>query len=202
MKLIRRLLWVGCLAAGSVQAQGNLDRYIMGPQPHPLCGLNDNFPNPPPLPPNAPAGARLPPGIPFQLCRSLVWGFSADGDPAHAGRDALAGLIIAIGNSGFEDKVMKPFTPPLPCKITPPVGLGPMNPQPDSRPECTKASLQTFLAGYNQRPEVRDFKRFHSILNGMNLNDSASVVKLKQARSVVQASGGAASFGELVQILE
>ena len=199
----KTLLFATAVWCSSVSAHAdNLDPYIMGPFAHPFCGLNPNFPAPPPLPAGAPAGAKLPQGIPFKFCRSLIPGFSANNDPSHPGRDALIALLSAIGNAGFEDKVMKPMSPPLPCKITPPVGLGPMNPPQDSRPECTKSALQSFVEQYEREPEVRDFRRFHSLIDTMNLNDAASVAKLKQARSVLTLSNGTVTFGELVQVLE
>lgn len=190
-----------CCTALSTHA-GNLDPYIMGPMPHPFCGLNSNFPSPPSLPEGAPAGTKLPNGIPFKFCRSLIPGFSANKDPLHPGKNALIELIAAIGNAGFEEKVMKPMSPPLTCKITPPIGLIPMNPPQDSKPECTRSALQSFLDDYERKPEVRDFRKFHSLVDRMNLNDPTCVAKLKQARSVLILSNGKATFGELVQVLE
>lgn len=199
---MRQLLFLLAILLNVASASaGNLDKYLPGAMPHPICGINPNYPAPPPKPPFAPPNLQLPQGIPFAICKSLAFGFSADND-SHSGRGALIALLAALGNAGFEEKVMKPLSPELPCKISAPLGLGPMNAPPDTKPECNKILIIDFIQKYDLLKEVVAFKRIVSILDTIDLEKQDSVERLKQAKSVLTASSGAAELPDLVNALE
>lgn len=193
------------MATCCAQAQENLGPYIAGWGGHPICGINPNFPDPPPKPVGMPADATLPPSIPFLVCKSIAIGFSVPAsDPSNSGRDALVKMLGSFGHANWEER-MKPLNSlVLKCKPPQPVGLGPMNPTQEWKdlPVCNVSIIREAWTPYSNLAEVRGFKRFAAAIEALNLNTNEARNKLIQARAILVASGDKMTFAELADQLQ
>jgi hypothetical protein len=176
-------------------AQDNLAQFIPYPAPHPMCGFNDKM--------NEKVHTQL--VQPFAICRTLAAGYSVEVAYPDPGTDALAKLILALSSTQSEwgQRYWSLGQPMLDCRPAGPDLFG--GPPPGAQnvpPVCTAARVQTYLAQYDARPEVKEFRRMESAMRKLNLASSAAVVKLKQASAVVQAAGAAATFKDVAELLE
>lgn len=171
-------------------AKDNVAQFVPGEVSHPICGIDPAFDGRP----------KFPPTPPFAACRTLASGFGVAESYTEKGVDALSKLIVALGEgSNWEVRFAPLGGPPLTCRPALPLGIGPKT---ATEPICTVAIVQSYLAAYNQRKEVSEFRKLEQRIQSLDLSDARVIDKILQATAAVRAGGSSVTFGDVVELLE
>lgn len=180
-----------CLLFGGAYVQAdNLEPFV-GPVPHPICGYNPDFDERP----------RNVPTMPFANCRTLAIGYSVAESYADPGVDALSKFIVAMSDAGggWEQRFGPLNQLDLKCRPARPLGFPP---GPAELPICTRKGVQDFIRQYDAQPIVNSFKSLEARLRELDLKDSETVQKLRQATAAVRVAGVSITFDEIMELLK
>ncbi len=190
-KRLKRCLFAAACAMAP-QAHGMTDNLLLiaREHSHPICGIDPSFAA-------QPTHARRP----FAVCRTLAPGLAARRDFTSPGQTALTKLFITIATAADWQRMFDPLNPPMQCRISAPPALPPPTQQVVAT-LCTVDNLQHYLAKYDNQASVRGFRKFERAVRLLDLGSPAHLLKIKQAEAMIWASGGAATFDDIAEVLK
>jgi hypothetical protein len=184
----------------------NIGQFYKFALPHPICGLNQNYPNDIWHPPaNHPHLARH--RSPFSACFTFAQaGFFRNESEMILtdGLQALGQLWGALlSQSDFEERILPKIQfnsveLNLNCRFPYQPDFSPEKPT----PICSKHAINVAYAKYEALPEVIEFRAFEAAIKKLDLQDAQVLNRLRQARAVVTAAAGQVKLGEVTVLLE